>query len=830
MDEQRSAVIDPHLFNAGSVAIVQWNVTPQAYYQGPVSYISDNASELLGRDAQLLRDSAFAFLDLIHPDEHSQVTSELTQAIELGLSHCQHQDYRVLHPDGSEHWLMQLTMIQRQKGEVTGFLAYLIDVSARKRNELQLVESEQRYRQLFEGSRVVEYLLDPESGQIIDANQAACLFYGYSLEQLQQMHISQINILTPEEIAAAMMEAERNQRRHFIFRHQLANGQVRDVEVHSGPINFQGRELLYSIVHDITDRLDAERKLERLSQALDQSGSIVMITDASHHIEYVNQRFIKVTGFTERDVKGQHVDFLSAGRTSHDVRKKLSHTLRKGENWHGELLCRRKNGELYWSSMSVSPVFNDEGEVSSVVAVAEDLTEQRETDRKIQQLAFYDPTTGLGNRQFLLEAMDEYFTQSQLHPSRYHGKTALIYIDLDDFKRINDSLGHDMGDRLIKTAAHRLKVIVSDHDVLVRLGGDEFAILKQFESELSMEHWLDQLVQQFSRTVKLGPHTVSVFASIGIALLPQDAPDTSTGLRNAELAMYRAKKEHGCGYHFFSEELNKQAVERLHYEVKLRNALNNQELELHYQPKVNLSDGGVIGVEALIRWNDPERGLIPPGEFIPVAEETGLILPMSHWVLEQACYQVVQWQQDEVMRHLRMAVNLSARQFQDPMFVENVESILNNTGVNPALIELEITESMLMENMNSVLPMMQRLKDLGLSLAIDDFGTGYSSLAYLKQMPIDVLKVDRAFVRDLPMDENDCAITRAVILMAQQLGLKVVAEGIEESDQADFLTDSGCELGQGFLYSRPLKLTDLERVLHSSDPELAVLNILQEES
>ncbi len=830
MDEQHSAVIDPRLFDAGSVAIIQWSVSTQAHYWGSVSYISNNASELLGYDVQLLRDAAPAFPDLIHPDERLQVTSELTQAIEQGLSHCQHRDYRILHPDGRERWLMQLTMIQRQQDEVTGFLGYLIDVSERKGNELQLAESEERYRQLFEGSRVVEYLIDPESGQIIDANQAACQFYGYSLEQLKQMHISQINVLTSEEIAAAMMEAERNQRQHFIFRHRLANGQVRDVEVHSGPINYCGRELLYSIVHDITDRLDAERNLERLSQALDQSGSIVMITDANHHIEYVNQRFIKVTGFTEQDVKGQHVDFLSAGRTSHDVRKKLSQSLRSGNNWHGELLCRRKSGELYWSSMSVSPVFNKDGEVSSVVAVAEDLTEQRETDRKIQQLAFYDPITGLGNRQFLLEAMDEFFVQSQLHPSRYSGRTALVYIDLDDFKRINDSLGHEMGDRLIKTAAHRLKVIVSDNDVLVRLGGDEFAILKVFDSELSMESWLDQLVQQFSRTVKLGVHTVSVFASIGIALLPQDATDTSTGLRNAELAMYRAKKEHGCGYHFFSEELNKQAVERLHYEVKLRNALNNQELELHYQPKVSLADGGVIGVEALIRWNDPQRGLIPPGEFIPVAEETGLILPMSHWVLEQACCQVVQWQQDEVMRHLRMAVNLSARQFQDPMFVENVESILINTGVNPELIELEITESMLMENMHSVLPMMQRLKDLGLSLAIDDFGTGYSSLAYLKQMPIDVLKVDRAFVRDLPMDENDCAITRAVILMAQQLGLKVVAEGIEEAAQADFLTDSGCELGQGFLYSRPLNLKDLERVLRNADSRLMVLANLQLES
>lgn len=828
MDEQRNAVIDASLFDEGSVAVFKWSAVPLQDNPWPVIFASNNVYELLGYRAQDFLSSHICFSDLIHPDDLSRITLEVASAVEAGITRLQHQDYRLFRKDGSVCWVMDSTMIQfNPDGSPEIYTGYLVDVTERKKNETQLEESEQRYRELFEGSRVVEYLLDPETGEIIDANQAACQFYGYSLEQLKSMNIRDINILSREEIAKAMQEAERNRRRHFIFRHRLADNTLRDVEVHSGPISFKGRELLYSIVHDITDRLVSEQKLERISQALDQSGSIVMITDANHRIEYVNQQFVKSTGFSLDDVKNEHVDYLSAGRTSHEIRKKLSSTLRQGKNWHGELLCRRKNGELYWSSMSVSPVFNDEGEVGSVVAVAEDLTEQRETDRKIQQLAFFDPTTGLGNRQYMLEALDEFFLQQDLHPSKQSGKTALIYIDLDDFKRINDSLGHDMGDRLIKTAAHRLKVIVSEDDTLVRLGGDEFGILKRFETELELDHWLEQLVHQFTRTVKLGPHTVSVFSSIGIAILPQDAVDTSTGLRNAELAMYRAKKEQGCGYHFFSEELNKQAVERLHYEVKLRNALNNEELELHYQPKVSLSNSSIMGVEALVRWNDPEKGLIPPGDFIPLAEETGLILPMSQWILEQACRQVVLWQQDPAMKHLKMAVNLSVRQFQEPMFVENVEQILQETGVDPSFIELEITESMLMENMNTVIPMLEALKALGISLAIDDFGTGYSSLAYLKQMPIDVLKVDRAFVQDLPHGKSDCAITKAIILMAQQLGLKVVAEGIEESDQADFLTNSGCELGQGFLYSKPLNLKDLERILHSPKVEKDLLLSLQ---
>lgn len=815
MDKQTSAVIDAGLFDTGSVAVFKWSAVSQPDNPWPVVYVSQSVEELFGYAPDELICGQIRFSDLVHPEDLEAVAAEVQQALDQGVSHFQHTDYRVYCRDGSVRWVLDCTMVQRDRdGNPEFFIGYLIDVTERKQQQAHLIESEQRYRALFEGSQVVEFLLDPATGLIVDANQAACHFYGYSRSEMQQMHISRINTLSQSCLKEMIEIAEADGEGHFVFRHQLSDGTFRDVEVHSGLICYQGRELLYSIVHDITDRLEAQRNLTKFSNALDQSGSIVMLTDAAHRIEYVNQQFTRVTGFSCQDVIGEHVDFLSAGRTSYTVRSKLSDSLKQNKCWHGELLCRRKNGEMYWSSMTVSPVLDDAGEVSCVVAVAEDLTEQRETDRKIQQLAFYDPTTGLGNRQYLLESLDKFFIQNNPHSPR-QSRTALVYIDLDDFKRINDSLGHEMGDRLIKTAAHRLKVIVSDQDVLVRLGGDEFAILKHFDSDLSMDHWLEQLVHQFTRTVKLGPHTLNMFASIGIALLPEDASDTGTGLRNAELAMYRAKKAKGCGYQFFSEELNHQAVERLHKEMKLRHALSNDELELYYQPKVDLGTGAVMGVEALVRWHDPEQGMVPPGEFIPLAEETGLILPMSEWILEQACRQVVAWQKT-LPCPLKMAVNLSVRQFQDPLFVQNVADILQRTGVNPALIELEITESMLMENMDSVLPMLDELKGLGVTLAIDDFGTGYSSLAYLKKMPIDVLKVDRAFVQDLPHDQNDCAITRAVILMAQQLGLNVVAEGIEDLTQAEFLTDNGCALGQGFYYSKPLCLGDLEHLLQTN--------------
>ncbi len=816
MDTQGKAFIDPSLFDTGPVVVFKWGTQPVEGNPWPVHFVTNNVAELLGYSADLFLDNQLTYSDLIHPDDLDLVANEVSLALDTRTSRFTHKDYRLRHRDGHYIWVMDVTMIQwTDTGEPAGFNGYLVDITERKSAESQLGESEQRYRQLFEGSRVVELLINPETGAVVDANEAACRFYGYSHDQITSLHATDINAMSETEIVQAMVDAEQEERNHFIFRHKLASGELRDVEVHSGPVEYRGQKLLYSIVHDITHRLEAERQKEKLSNALDQSGSSVMLTGADYKIEYVNWQFCRVSGFSPDEVIGRHVDFLSAGRTSPEVRRHLAATLGQGKPWHGELLCRRKNGELFWNSLSVSPVASDDGVITGLVAVGEDLTEQRETDRKIQQLAFFDPITGLGNRQFLLDNLDEFFAESEA--SGFDRQTVLVFIDLDDFKRVNDSLGHDMGDRLIKTAAHRLKVVVSDSDILVRLGGDEFAILHRASSREKLNDWLDQLCYQFNRTVKLGPHTINAFASIGVAFLPQDASGTTEALRNAELAMYKAKQQTGSNCHFFSEELNQEAQKRLDLEVRLRKAMQNNELELYYQPKVCLKNQRIIGVEALIRWNDPVRGLIPPLEFIPFAEETGLILPISHWVLETACRQIVTWQKAG-RKPIRMAVNLSVRQFQDPGFVSQVETILQQTGVDPKWIELEITESMLMENMNDMLPMLHELKALGVSLAIDDFGTGYSSLAYLKKMPIDVLKVDRAFVKDLPHGRNDCAITRTIIVLAQQLGLSLVAEGIEQPEQAAFLMASGCDIGQGFLYSRPLPLAELEKKLSQSNP------------
>ncbi|WP_417595939.1 EAL and GGDEF domain-containing protein [Oceanospirillum sp.] len=812
MNTQGKAYINPSLFDTGPVVFFTWGARPVADDLWPVQYVTDNIADLAGYTANTFLEKKQVYSDLVHPDDLKRLVRDFSQVIDSDTSRITHNDYRLCHRDGHYIWVTGVTMIHRtDTGIPERFSGYLVDVSAsRKHWQSCQNDSEQRYHQLFKRSRVVELLFDPESGDLVDANEAACRFYGYNYAQLTSLNASDINVMSEEEIAQAMVEAEEEKRNHFVFRHKLASGEVRDVEIHSGPVEFHGQKLLYSIVHDITSRLEAEREREKLSNALDQSGSSVMLTDAEYRIEYVNWQFCQVSGFSPDEVIGRHVDFLSAGRTSPEVRRQLAATLGQGKPWHGELLCRRKNGELFWQSMSISPIACAKGEIEGFVAVGEDLTAQRETDRKIQQLAFFDPITGLGNRQFLLDNLDEFFAESEA--SGFDGQTVLVFIDLDDFKRVNDSLGHSVGDRLIKTAAHRLKVVVSDSDILVRLGGDEFAIMHCTNSREKLNDWLDQLCYQFNRTVKLGPHTINAFASIGVAFLPQDAADTTEALRNAELAMYKAKQQTGSNCHFFSQELNQQAQKRLDLEVRLRKAMQHNQLELYYQPKVCLKKQDIVGVEALIRWNDPERGLISPLDFIPFAEETGLILPISHWVLETACKQIVNWHNAGRMP-VRMAINLSVRQFQDPGFVSQVETVLKHTGVDPKWIELEITESMLMESMDDMLPVLHELKRLGVSLAIDDFGTGYSSLAYLKQMPIDVLKVDRAFVKDLPHGQNDCAITRTIIVLAQQLGLSVVAEGIEQIEQAEFLTDSGCDIGQGFLYSRPLTLTDLEEKL-----------------
>lgn len=556
------------------------------------------------------------------------------------------------------------------------------------------------------------------------------------------------------------------------------------------------------LVVDVTADLQRDLELKKMYQAVESSGSAVVITNHKGIIEYANTRFTDITGYLPDEVIGQTPALLRSENTPDSTYKELWANLSAGQKWRGSLYNRRKNGTHYWALQSISPVHDDRGELVNIVSVSEDITAMKEHERQMEQLAYFDPLTQLGNRRNFREKLDEVIC---MPGERYQ---ALLLLDLDGFKQVNDSMGHEAGDNLLITIGKRLRYVVEAPSTVYRLGGDEFTvILRNLPSLDSLRQRVDAIIELVSQPMRLGTRDIKVTASVGITLVNMDSSDTSSLLRNADLAMYSAKQKGRNTYQFYDPQMNIAARRAMTLELDLRIALEQSQFHLMYQPQISLETGELLGMEALIRWRHPENGMISPAEFIPKAEETGLIVPIGLWVLEEACQAAVQIQQ-QGLPPIKVAVNLSARQF-DTRLVETVARVLEQTGLSPEYLELEITEGVLMDNLQLAMGTLQALRDMGITLAIDDFGTGYSSLSYLKKMPVDILKIDRSFVQDIPDDQDDVAITTTIISMADQLGLSVIAEGIETREQMHFLQQHTCVIGQGFLFSPPLPLEEL---------------------
>jgi diguanylate cyclase (GGDEF)-like protein/PAS domain S-box-containing protein len=564
------------------------------------------------------------------------------------------------------------------------------------------------------------------------------------------------------------------------------------------------RNLVQGLNARIAEKEQAELQARKLSKAVAFSSSGIAITNQHLEIEYINPFLAEMLEQPAASIHGSSLLKLFANDMQ-QLSTDISKTLEQRQHWHGDVLLQhsRQAEQGQWVSLAIAPIRDDKGMLTHYVASLQDISFIKQSQKQMEQLAYYDELTGLANRSYFRDQLRKAILMSQRGFS-----FALLYFDLDEFKLINDTLGHDAGDELLLEVAKRLKARLRDDDLIARLGGDEFAvILSGIKDKVHAGTIAAQLQQAFLIPVKLGQQEVAISASIGITVAPEDGVDAELLLKHADLAMYEAKARGKNTYRFFSQDLNDAANERLLIESQLREAIREQQFVLYYQPKIDLSDETLIGYEALIRWRRPDNTLVPPHHFIHVAESTGLIVPIGEWIILEACRFLVR--QHSRGYAVSVSINLSVRQFNDEQLTATIDRIIQRTGVDPAYLVFEITESMLMGDTDAAIKQLNQLKRLGISLSIDDFGTGYSSLNYLKRFPVDELKIDRSFVKDIPEGQNDMDIVAAIIAMAQKMQLRVVAEGVESEAQAEFLKQNACYLVQGYYFSMPLAEQEL---------------------
>mgnify|MGYP001084152440 CR=1 FL=1 len=550
----------------------------------------------------------------------------------------------------------------------------------------------------------------------------------------------------------------------------------------------------------LRERSEDRERLRQAAAVFDCTREGVLVTDSKGLIVHVNRAFMEITGYQREEVLGQRPNMFKSGHHPPAFYQEMFATLDGTGEWSGEIWNRRKSGEIYPQWQTIRIIRDEQRQLSQYVAVFSDISAIKNSEHELKHLAHHDPLTTLPNRLLFTDRAEQALASAQLHKRG----CALLLIDLDHFKMINDGLGHTIGDQLLKAVAERLKALLDPGITLARLGGDEFAVLAESCPQLVHAGSLAQrIIDELREPLHIEGHRLFVNASIGISLFPSDALSAEQLLRNADSALFKAKSAGRDGYALYTEELTAHAQQRVEIGFELRRALEQQELRVYYQPVHDLKSSRLIGVEALVRWQHPQRGLVSPAEFIPIAERTGLIAAIDAWVMRQACEQMCRWQAAGVGLSF-VAVNVSSRLFARRELYQQVAQVLRETGLDPAYLELEVTESAVMDDPEVALEQMHRLRELGVRLAIDDFGTGYSSLLRLKRLPVQKLKIDQGFVAGLPGDEDDAAIVRVIIALAQSMGMQVHAEGIEQVEQARFLLEQDCNLGQGYWFGRPV--------------------------
>ena len=697
-------------------------------------------------------------------------------------------------------------------------ISFALDLFARederRRMEDVLRESESRFRELYEKAPLAYQSLDV-AGNIIEVNEAWLTLLGCAREEVIGRFVG--DFLTEASLATLAEEFPRFQRKGTVdgpmFQFVRKDGQRRLLMV-NGRIardkdgNFQRT---HCILSDLTERVRTEEQLRLSAKVFEQGGEGVMITDEQANIVMVNRAFEIITGYAQEDVLGKKPSFLSSGRHDREFFRAMWEVINTDGFWQGEIWNRRKDGDVYPEYLSVSPVLDGAGRVTHFIGTFNDISESKASQEHIQRLAHYDSLTGLPNRILLADRVNLALSRME----RSGEQLALIFLDLDRFKNVNDSLGHRIGDELLIRVAGRLKDLLRDEDTVSRLGGDEFILVMPGADADGAAHVAGKVLKALSAPYHIEQYELSVTPSMGIAMYPADGTTYEALTMCADTAMYRAKQSGRQTYRFFTREMQERSDRTLQLENALRRALEFDQLLLHFQPQISLVSGRVVGVEALLRWHHPELGDVPPSDFIPVAEDCGMILPIGEWVLRSAVTQLREWL-NQGMPSMMMAVNLSAIQFRQANLPQLVSQILDESGLPSNLLELELTEGVAMENPLEAIEIMSDLHARGVRMSIDDFGTGYSSLNYLKRFKVYKLKIDKSFVRDIERDPDDEAIVEAIIGLAKSLGMQTIAEGVETSEQSAFLKAKGCSEGQGYLYSRPMPADEIERFVRKS--------------
>lgn len=563
-------------------------------------------------------------------------------------------------------------------------------------------------------------------------------------------------------------------------------------------------KLIRGLNEKIEEKALAEQSARKLSKAVSYSGSGILITDANLLIEYVNPKLCEMSGYDTEFFIGKPL-FNMISHEMEFLAEDIKDDLKQREHWRGDILLINCQDKHLWASLSISPILQEDRQISSYVCSAQDISFVKESQKKMEQLAYFDVLTGLANRTFFKMQLRKALALSK----RGHYSFALIYFDLDEFKRINDTLGHDAGDNLLIEVANRLQSRLRSEDTIARLGGDEFAVLLSGVKDKDEAGSIIETIEtMLVKPIRLGNNEVIISASIGATIAPYDSMEEETLLKHADLAMYEAKGRGKNTSHFYTKDLDYAAKERMIIENELRIAIKEKQLLLYFQPQVDIDTKRVVGFEALIRWLHPDKGMIPPDRFIPVAETTGQIVEIGEWVLFESC---------GVLKRLakqgfngKLSVNISSRQLKDVDLCQTLRQVIETSGIEPSRLDLEITESMLMGDVEAAISQLYDFKKLGLCLSIDDFGTGYSSLSYLKRFPVDTLKIDRSFIKDIPSDRDDMEISSAIIAMAQKLNLKLVAEGVETQEQIDFLRRNTCNVIQGYFFSKPIPESEID--------------------